>query len=440
MNSQKLPNYLKSKKYNKHSFNWIKFYLLNKREKVQKNFNDFFENLNDDSENSLKKIELFLNNGAVVHCPQYKINIRDNFIKNENFINTSSYFSNFKIYDTLISSDFLSKKHKSDLDVYLMLSILHDLIITHYYNHSNPTKEYELESLYLKSKKNKISHIDPLFEFEKIIERKNVFLNQKCRFLTLNIIFSYAEIFDNIGSKLKLLCYREFSRLNIISKKIITGILIKNRNEEAIFNLIGYGLKLDWEVYSGNEKTNIGFELFKSNDWVKTIYQTNLLNIRFTNTNGENLLFHINSCTLEDKEVELIIRRKINELNSFERYLLFFQLSKEGLTPLMRAVALQDEILIDFILSFDINPWDKVVGAPIQESALDFLNNNILLTEDKTSWGALIDFLKDSFWYSLAKKWNAEFYYNKLKEEFGENDKKMNEIDKKEVKKSKIKI
>ncbi len=433
MNSQKLLNSQKNKKYNKYSFSWIKYYLLNKKDSIQKNFNCFFENLNEESEKNLKIIDDLLKKGAIINCPQFKINIKDNFIKNENFINKSSYFSNFKIYEALIANETLNKKYKSELDVYLMLSMLHDLISSNYYHNCSSSKEYEYDSIYLKDKKNKLNHIDPLFEFEKLIERKHVFFNQKSRFLTLNIIFSYREIFESLSSKLKLMCYREFSKLNIISKKTITSILIKNKNEEAIFNLINYGLRLDWEIYQANEKTNIGFELFKSNDWIKTIYQTNLLDIRFTNTNGENLLFYINGSALEDKEVELIIRRKIHELNDCEKNFLFFQLNKEGLTPLMKAIVFQDENLIDFILSFNINPWDRVVGAPIQESALDFLNNNILLTNDNTSWGILIDFLKDSFWYSLARKWNAEFYYNKLKSEFSENEKKDN-------KKSKIKI
>lgn len=90
----------------------------------------------------------------------------------------------------------------------------------------------------------------------------------------------------------------------------------------------------------------------------------------------------------------------------------------------MKSVIFQDEKLIDFIISFGIKPWDIVKGSPLNESAMDFLNNYIL--SKKTSEGmlsSLIDIFKETFWYGLAKKWNSEYYYLNLKENLKLNNK-----------------
>lgn len=406
--------------------NLVNLYLLNKENKQQLKFSNFLKEVKENKECNYSKVNNFITNKTKFYFPEFKINIQKNFENNLEFIKCCDYYYNCVVYDLLIRNPKIKKEYKSKLDIYLILSVLHDVIVGTYESGKEHLYEHEYESSYLRNKKKFFNDIDTFLEFEKIIERKNVFYNQKSRFLILNIIFSYKEIYFNLNHKLKLICYKEFSKLNLISKKIIASILMKNKNDEAILNLINYGLNLQWDISIDKDKSNICFELFSSLDWVRSIYNNNLLNIKFTNKKGENLLFYLNGNMLYENDIEEIIRRKINSLNVQERNYLFFQLNNEGLTPLMKAVIFQDEVLIDFILSFNIKPWDKIQGAPLQESALDFLNNNILLTYEESSWGKLVDFLKDSFWYSLAKKWNSEFYYNKLKDDLSNNTLKEN--------------
>lgn len=362
---------------------------------------------------------LCLSKGAKLNLPTLKVKGRRIKKDIENWIydfDKKEIIEDVKIYDFLISNQKISSDDKCKMDSILLQSMMADLILLNYNKNLNYFSKY-VEQKYNSSHALNAQY-SALTEVEYILHRGHVFNNQISRFLALSSIFGYREIFDNLSTKFKLICYQEFEKLSVIGKKALTSLLVKNKNEEAIFNLLNYGLKLNWDITVEDGKKNlVAFEMLHSLQWVKAIVEHNSLDIRQTNSRGENILHLIGVCALEDSSIEYSLRRKINEYSHEQKNNLFFQVNEEGLTPLMKAVVFQDEKLIDFISEFNIKPWDELKGAPSSESALDFLNNHILTSTKEGPLGSLIDYFKDSFWMVLAKKWNSEYYYLKLQSE-----------------------
>ena len=322
-------------------------------------------------------------------------------------------------YDFLIKNPSINKKSKCILDSIHIQSMMADLILSSYYNNKKQTNYFSkyLEEKSQKSIKEGWSY-SPLEELEGILNRGFVFNTQVSRFLTLSSIFGHRELFENLGTKFKMICFQEFSKLNIIAKKALTAILIYARNEEAIFNLLSYGLKLDWEIKTKSGYKNLViFELLSSTHWIKVFLGNKNIDIRVTNEQGENILHLIGENALSNPSIENALRRRINDLNQQEKDNFFFQLNEENLTPLMKAVVFQDEKMITFMKEFNIKPWDELQGPLKYKSAMEFLNEYILKLNKENSWGNLIDYFKDSFWMGLAKQWNSEFYYQQLQNE-----------------------
>lgn len=322
-------------------------------------------------------------------------------------------------YDFLIKNPAINRKDKGILDSILIQSMMADLILASYYSNKKQTSYSSgyLNQKFQKSIKEGWSY-SPLEELENILHRGHVFNSQLSRFLTLSSIFGYRELFENLGMKFKVICFQEFAKLNIIAKKALTAILLNAKNEEAIFNLLGYGLKLDWEIQTKDGVKNIViFEMLHSLQWVKLFLENRNLDIRLTNCRGENILHLIGANALSQPSIEEALRRRLSELDSQEKENFFFQLNEENLTPLMKALIYQDDTMINFMKGYNIKPWDKLEGDLKYKSAMDFLNDYILKRNNDHSWGSLIDYFRDSFWMGLAKQWNSEFYYQQLQTE-----------------------
>lgn len=326
---------------------------------------------------------------------------------------------NVDAYDFLIKNSVIDKKEKGVLDSIFVQSIMTDLILSSYYSNK---KQTAYSSGYLNEKFQKSIEggwsYSPLEELENVLYRGYIFNSQLSRFLTLSSIFGYRELFENLGTKFKVICFQEFSKLNIIAKKALTAILLNAGNEEAIFNLLNYGLKLDWEIKTKDGVKNLViFEMLHSLQWVKVFLENRNLDIRITNCRGENILHLIGASALSQPAIEDALRRKVNQLNNQEKQNFFFQLNEENLTPLMKAVVYQDETMINFMKDYNIKPWDKLEGTLKYKSAMEFLNDYILKLNNENAWGYLIDYFRESFWMGLAKQWNSEFYYQQLQKE-----------------------
>ncbi len=410
-------------------FKYFSLKLFRNKNLAQRIFEEFTENIikqdGINSKNMSSVISMFkicLKNGAKINLPKLKVKANIFNHLNDDFFNfkNKEIIDNVDVYDFLISSPDVDIKDKCQLDSILLQSMMADLILLSYNKNINYFSKYVEQKATSSNALN--AHYSALTEVENILFRGFVFDNQLSRFLVLSSVFNYREIFDNLSMKFKLICYQEFSRLTSVGKKALTALLIKNKNEEAIFNLLNYGLKLHWDIPIEDGKKNlVAFEMLHSLNWVKAIIDHNGLDIRQTNSRGENILHLIGVCALDDPSIEIALRRRINELTVDEKNHLFFQLNEEHLTPLMKAVIFQDEKLIEFIQEFNIKPWDKLEGAPFHESALDFLNNHVLTHTEEGSLGSLMDYFKDSFWMGLAKKWNSEYYYLKLQKELSNN-------------------
>ncbi len=368
---------------------------------------------------------LCINFGAKLNLPTLKLKPKKSENGSEKWIydfEQKEILENPQIYDFLINNVDISDNEKCKLDSIFLQSMMADLILINY------KKNISYLSSYLEKKFQHANELNSQYcamsELENVLYRGNVFKNQISRFLALTSIFSYREIFDNLSVKFKAQCYQEFSKMSILGKKALTAILIRNKNEEAIFNLLNYGLKLNWDIAIEDGRKNIvAFEMLYSLQWVKAVLDHPVLDIRLTNSRGENILHLLGASALEDSSIEESLTRKIVDLSEQQKSNLFFQMNEEGLTPLMKAVVFQDENLINFITDFNVKPWDRLEGAPLYESAMDFLNNQVLKDTEENTWGSLMDYFKDSFWLGLAKKWNSEFYYLKLQKEISRNKK-----------------
>ncbi len=363
---------------------------------------------------------LFL--GAKINLPPIKFNINKNFI--DETIKKNQIIENNKIFNFLISNDLVEDKYKAQLDCYLLISLINDFIFLTY------NKNHQFASKYIPNEKRNNPNYDIFIEIKNIIYRGNVFKKDNTRFLTLNVLLAYLEIFDHIPAQIKIKCYKEYKRLSPIAKKAITSILIKSRNEEALFNLLNYGLSLTQEVIVNDKKNLMLFEMLSFNNWVEFILRNKNIDIRITNKEGENILWYFPSNLLLEENPENLLRLRINELSQLEKNYFFQQFNVDGLNPLMNAILFQDETMINFIESFNIKAWETVEHAPKYKSPLEFLNNYVLNVEATGSLGMLIDSFKISFWSLLAKKWNTQYCYISLTKEM----EKSNLIEKKKIK------
>lgn len=366
---------------------------------------------------------LALNKGAQLKLPTLKVRPKTVNGNKENWIydfENKEIIENVEIYDFLIKNPRVSDDDKCKMDSILIQSMMADLVLLNYKNNTSHNSMHYLAKYLgqkLQSSINTGWGFSALEELERILYRGHVFRNPISSFLTLSSVFGYREIFDNLGMQFKLMCFHEFSKLSIIGKKALTSILIKSKNEEAIFNLLGYGLKLNWDIKTEDGKNNlVAFEMLYSLQWVKAFIDSSHLDIRLTNSRGENIL-HLIGTALSDQGIEDSLRRRLNELNQQEREYLFFQLNEENLTPLMKAVVFQDEKVINFISDFNIKPWDEIKDAPAYKSPMELLNECVLNSSEESSWGHLMDYFKESFWIGLAKQWNSQFYYQKLQKD-----------------------
>lgn len=366
---------------------------------------------------------LFL--GAKINLPPIKFNINKNFI--EDTIKNNQIIENNKIFNFLINNELVDEKEKANLDCYLLISLINDFIFLTY------NKNHQFKSRFIPIEKRNNPNYDIFIEIKNIIYRGNVFKKSATRFVTLNVLLSYLEIFDNIPAQIKIKCYKEFKKLSPIAKKSLTSILIKSKNEEALFNLLNYNLSLTQEVIVNDKKNLMLFEMLAFNNWVEFILRNKNIDIRITNKEGENILWNFPSNLLLEENIENILRIRINELNQTEKSYFFQQFNKDGLNPLMNAILFQDETMINFIESFNIKSWDRIENAPIFKSPLDFLNDYVLNVDATGSLGLLLDSFKMSFWSLLAKKWNTQYCYISLTQEMDQKN-----INSKEKRKTKI--
>lgn len=332
-------------------------------------------------------------------------------------LNKKEVFNNVKTYNFILQNEQVNVKDKALLESILLQSLMSDLILLNYNKKSNG-----YFSQYLSQRSAKCSSLgaqyNPLYEVELMIDRGYIFHNQISTFLSLSSICGYREIFDCISNKSRLLCYQAFDKLNIVGKKALTALLVKNRNDDALFNLIRHGIKLDWEIsVEADQKNILGFELLYDQKWIKAIIDHPHMDIRITNVNGENILHLVGGTALEDETICQSLRRKINQLSHLQKTQLFFQINECGMTPLMKAVVDQDETMIMFIEEFNIKPWEEIPGSPYFKNAMDLLNNHILQYKEDSEKGRLIEYYKNTFWLTLKKKWDSQFYYTKLQQE-----------------------
>ncbi len=351
--------------------------------------------------------------GAKINLPPIKFNINKNFVND--IIKQNQIIENNNIFNFLINNELINERERARLDCFLLISLINDFIYLTY------NKNHQFTSKFIPAEKRNNPNYDIFIEIKNIIYRGNIFKVDSTRFVTLNVLLSYLEIFDNIPAQIKIKCYKEFKNLSPIAKKSLASILIKAKNEEALFNLLNYDLSLTQEVVLNEKKNLMLFEMLAFNNWVEFILRNKNIDIRITNKDGENILWNLPSNLLLEEKIENLLRVRINDLSQSEKSYFFQQFNKDGLNPLMNAILFQDETMINFIESFNVTSWDRIDIAPTYKSPLEFLNDYILNVEVSGSLGVLIDTFKMSFWSLLAKKWNTQYCYISLTKEMEQN-------------------
>jgi hypothetical protein len=258
-----------------------------------------------------------------------------------------------------------------------------------------------------------------------IIARGNIFKNKELAYLSLEILFGILDLNQLINNRNLLICYEQFKNLSIRNKRVLTASLINYKREDCIFNLVSYGLNLNWSIQmeSGKE-TIVGLEVLYSMPLIKMLFASEVFNMCVSNIAGENILHLLGSLPLMDKTIKQLLDNRISKLTIIERNYLFNQVNENGMTPLFKAIYFQDELMIDYILSWGVKVDDIILGLSTDtNSALNFIDNTLLPVarlEKNIDW-VKVDDSSYQFWQRLSKEWNSSKLYSSLSKVLNNN-------------------
>lgn len=347
-------------------------------------------------------------------------------IENKNYINHINKIEKLtdwvdnRLLTNIIESNHLNTKDKMYLD-YLFLRKL--------------INEIQMQKYVMNFKGNLlVSNISSLaLEIEKILDRAYIFMNQNTTYHALKNIFSLDNVEEIINNRMIYNCYEKFNELGVMAKKSLTSQLILRKKETVIFNLLSHGLNINWSIKNHEGKENIvAFEVLYSLPMIKMILSSENFNLCITNTRGDNLLHLMGSMPLLDNEIKVSLDKKINLLSKYQKHYLFNQINSAGVTPLEKAICLQEETMINYLkLQYEqIEGFNsETLGLPKEiEKALQFIQNNLLkenpqkaLTQagyhPEAIWAWELDDNYINFWHQLSKDWNTKHLHAQLQQD-----------------------
>lgn len=335
------------------------------------------------------------------------IDLEHPLINNRDLIQNVIKWSDEKMMKFILNHSEVKPEEKALLDYLGLKTSIHQL--------------YEQE--YILGKQSKIESLHK--NIINIVDRGYIFFKQNHIYHSLRYLFSLDYV-DNILSHRALLsCYEQFSRLNMIGRKTLSAQLISRKKETVIFNLLSHGLNLNWSIKNKEGQENIlALEVLYSMPMIKMILSSENFNLCITNHKGENILHLLGDLPLSDREILYLLNKKINTLNDFKKQLFLNQPNEKGLSPLLKSIYQQEEVVIQYLLDQGIKNDDELEGRELEmRSGLAFLDECLLPVtrgEKENTW-IKIDEVSEQYWNELSKKWNSEKLYLHLEQEMWTN-------------------
>lgn len=255
-----------------------------------------------------------------------------------------------------------------------------------------------------------------LATIEEILERGDVFQTDSSAYHALSNLF-YMEIEEQLSNRVLMRCYEHFSLLKTRTKKMITRFLIKKNKEITLFNLLSYGLNLNWTIKKENGEENIvALEMLGSIPMIKMILSSGSFNICTTNKEGHNILHLLGTLPLMDNDVRRTLLNKIKNLDKQHQTYLFYQCDENQMTPLYKALYSGEEVLVDFLLELGANP-ETILHTldETHQSALSFVTHLL-------KWESLMDKEQiNPIWQKYYQEWTAKKLHHLLQHQLPSN-------------------
>ena len=298
-------------------------------------------------------------------------------------------------YRTILQSKKISDKSKSCIELVLLKT------------------KIEKDAYYYFNEKEREKFSSIVKDVSDIINNGFIFKNKLTTFRSLLWILSNNVITENLEPQKIRVCLENFSLLSSLAKKVILKNLINKKQEAIILNLFSHGVDLNWKIdFNGDGKKEVcSLKIFQDLKLSDYLLSSDGWNVLVKKENGDNLLHMMCGSSLVDKVTINYLHGKVKNLDNYNKNVFLSEKNNNGLTPLLQAILLQDEKMIEFMLSYEI-----LEGNSIEEiTALKFLKDCV---EDKNSH-LLPNFLTDmeidkKFWINLLSDWESENLSAKL--------------------------
>jgi hypothetical protein len=270
-----------------------------------------------------------------------------------------------------------------------------------------------------------------LMKLQNIISRDWVFSNKVMGYHILKEVFASEELMDELSHHTIFKCYQEFENLDESLKKSLTAELLLKRREEVIFNLLAHGLNLNWIIKLRDKENVVALEVLSSIPMIKMVLSSQSFNLKTCNQKGENILHLLGTLPLMDDEIRNLLDNRLESLTEFERNNLFYQTTSHNLTPLMKAIEYKEEIMVEYLLDWNLDVWETIPNEKPFRSVMEFLDSGLLgqnhqavLQEFALALNINVDYENKEYheyYCHLSKKWNSEHNYHYLNDVLPEN-------------------
>lgn len=293
---------------------------------------------------------------------------------------------NREVVTYLLSNPYLSDKEKRAI-TYVCLSDLinYSYIFRHKINENN------------------VSLIDYI---EFLLDTPYIWKDRSDSYLLLKKIFS-SDLDEMINYKSLIICYNAFANLHPIDQKEIAYSLIKRNKETTLFNLLSYGIDLNWEINKeGCEKSKLGLEMFSNLSMIKMALSSNKFDITNCDSEGRSILYLLGGMAIENKDVKDLIIKRVQELDLSEKYKFLYKIDRYNRTAMDKAISSGDETLVEFLGELGVSPFYYIVE--INRNSFEFLEFLLSLK---------IEGENKLFYEKYYKKWSSIMLQKKLEKE-----------------------
>lgn len=249
---------------------------------------------------------------------------------------------------------------------------------------------------------------------ESVIQRGYVFFNQSTTYNALSLLLNLPDFTELLNNQSILKCYEKFSHLGVIAKKSLTYRLINKNKETIIFNLLNYGIELNWTILTEDEKSILGLKLVCHEDFLEYVINDITFNIKVSNLKGENILHTLQNIFLNNDNIKKKLKDRINMLSDIERDFLLYQYDIENQTPMIKAINQKNYLMVDFLIEIGNSGINDIVGIELPyNSPVNYLETQIN-EEDKS----------EEYLNNILQKWKIEKNYQKMLKTFPKKEKK----------------